>query len=367
MKINNIELENYRNIENLSAEFDDINIIWGENAQGKTNLLESIFLFTGEKSFRGNRDGEVIMMGKDYAKMKIDFTAEGRDQNAEIVIGNRRTAAINGIKKKNPSSLGEKIKAVIFSPSHLSLIKGGPDERRNFVDTALCQLGGNYRSLLKEYNKALKQRNTLIKSLDGDLNVPEQTVEYIGLWNSNTARLGAKIIYQRQKYTQALTPYIDEIFKGISGGSESIKLRYYSSAGYTPDMNISQIEKIMLERMNMRLTADIVNRTTTTGPHRDDIAVTINNMEARSFASQGQQRSCVLALKLAEASLLKERTGIKPIVLLDDVMSELDRGRQDYILNHIKDRQIFVTCCDKETILQLKQGKTFHISGGKIM
>lgn len=366
MKINNIELENYRNIEHLSAEFDDINIIWGENAQGKTNLLESIFLFTGEKSFRGNRDSEVIMLGRDYAKMKMDFTADGRDQNAEIVIGSRRTVAVNGIKKKNFSSLGEKIKAVIFSPSHLSLIKGGPDERRNFVDTALCQLGGNYHSLLKEYNKALKQRNTLIKSLDGDLNVPDQMVEYIGLWNSNTARLGAKIIYQRQKYTQALTPYIDEIFKGISGGSESIKLKYYSSAGYTPDMDISQIEKIMLERMNMRLTADIVNRTTTTGPHRDDIVITINDMEARSFASQGQQRSCVLALKLAEASLLKEKTGIKPIVLLDDVMSELDRGRQDYILNHIKDRQIFVTCCDKETILQLKQGKTFHISGGKI-
>lgn len=367
MKINSITLENYRNISHMTAEFDDINIIWGKNAQGKTNLLEGIFLFTGEKSFRGARDSEVIMFGKDYAKLDISFNSSDRDQNATLTIKNRTTATLNGIKKKSASSLGDEIKAVIFSPTHLTMIKGGPEERRAFVDTALCQLGGNYRTLQRDYNKALKQRNTLIKKLDGNIDVPPETVEYIRLWNDNVARLGAKIVYQRQRYLEAITPYITDIFQGISGGSESIALSYYSKVEYTADMTIPEIENKILQRMDQRLIADIVNHTTTVGPHRDDIVITINGNEVKSYASQGQQRSCVLALKLAEASLLNERTGSNPIVLLDDVMSELDETRQDYILNHIKEWQIFVTCCDKETILRLKQGKTFHIDNGEII
>lgn len=367
MKINSIKLENYRNIRQMTADFDNINIIWGENAQGKTNLLEGIYLFTGEKSFRGARDSEVIMLGQDYAKLEIDFSAGNRQQNARLTIKNRTTATLNGIKKKSASSLGEEIKAVIFSPTHLSMIKGGPEERRDFVDRALCQLGGNYNTLLRDYAKAVKQRNSLIKKLDGDINVPAPVREYISIWNENVARLGAKIVYQRQRYLEAIAPYITDIYSGISGGSEEIGLRYFSKAEYTADMTIPEIEKIILERMEQRLVADIVNHTTTVGPHRDDITVTINGNDVRTYASQGQQRSCVLALKLAEASLLNERTGSNPIVLLDDVMSELDEKRQDYILNHIRDWQIFVTCCDKETILRLKQGKTFHISNGEII
>ncbi|MDD6356191.1 MAG: DNA replication/repair protein RecF [Oscillospiraceae bacterium] len=365
MKINSINIKNYRNIGEMNLNFGDTNIIWGENAQGKTNLLEAIYLFTGEKSFRGAKDKELIMFGKEFASMNIEFNNNNRDQSAEIVIKNKRTATLNGIKKKSAGSLGDEIKAVIFSPVHLNMIKGGPEERRSFVDTALCQLNSNYRLLLKEYNKTLKQRNTLLKSLDGNLTLTPETEIYLDVWNKNLTKTGSKIVFQRQKYIEAITPYISEIFCGISDGKEKITAEYFSKAGYIPNMTAEEIENTMMLSLTGHKTADIVNKTTTVGPHRDDIEIKINGISAKTYASQGQQRSCVLALKLAEARLLSKKTGVSPVILLDDVMSELDEKRQDYILNNIKDRQIFVTCCDKNTILRLKSGKTFHISNGK--
>ena len=185
------------------------------------------------------------------------------------------------------------------------------------------------------------------------------------VWDGNLAKIGAKIIYQRLKYIEALKPFIKDIFSGISSGRENIDLIYSSCAEFDADLNI--IEQNLLSAFESSKTADIINKTTTKGPHRDDIDILINGTSARIYGSQGQQRSCVLALKLAEASLLKKMTEIEPIALLDDVMSELDEKRQDYILNHIKNWQVFITCCDKETILRLKKGKTFHIDGGKII
>ena len=165
MKINALELENYRNIEKLSLTFDDVNIIYGENAQGKTNLIEAIYLFTGSKSMRCVRDKELIRFGCDFSKLKIDFTNKSRQQTAEIMIKNKREATLNGVKKKSPVLLGEELKAVIFSPVHLSMIKDGPGERRKFADSALCQIKSGYRNILKEYNKALAQRNSLLKDI----------------------------------------------------------------------------------------------------------------------------------------------------------------------------------------------------------
>ena len=362
MKINNIEIQNFRNLENLKTDFDDVNIIYGENAQGKTNLLEAVYLFTGSKSFRGVKDSQLVQFSKDFSKLKAEFYSNKREQNAEILIKNKRSATLNGIKKSTPAMLGDDIKAVIFSPVHLSMVKDGPIERRKFIDNALCQLNSNYRNALKEYNRCLAQRNIVLKDMQqyGGLD------DMLYVWNLNFAKSGSKIIYQRQKYIEALLPYAKDIFKGLSSGTEEIDLILKGSFDYE-NLTAAEIEEKLLDELEKNKTVDILNKNTSVGPHRDDLEIYINGKEARIFGSQGQQRSCVIALKLAESSLLHEKTEIMPVALLDDVMSELDEKRQDYILNHIKDWQVFITCCDKNTILRLKKGKTIHLENGRIM
>lgn len=359
MKINSAEIENFRNIERLSLAFDDVNIIYGENAQGKTNLIEAVYLFTGAKSFRGVKDRELIKFGCPFASINIEFENKNRAQNARIMIKEKRTASLNGVKKKSPSLLGDEIKAVIFSPAHLSMIKDGPEQRRHFADNALCQMKSNYRNALKEYKRNLKQRNMLLK----DAYKNSSLLDMLYIWDKNLSVSGAKIIYQRNKYVETLLPYAKEIFGGISSGRENIDLKL--QCGFDAhNMTVEEIKDRLMLELEKNRSIDVMNKITTAGPHRNDIDILINNKSARSFASQGQQRSCVMALKLAEASLLKEMTQDEPLALLDDVMSELDISRQDYILNHIKNRQVFITCCDANTVLRLKKGKTFHIKNG---
>ncbi|MCR5206893.1 MAG: DNA replication/repair protein RecF [Eubacterium sp.] len=360
MKIKSIHLESFRNFDTFDAEFDDVNIIWGENAQGKTNLIEAVYLFTGAKSFRGAKDRELVKIGREKSRLSLTFESSEREQTAEIELSNRRSVTLNGVKKKSAAELGEEIKAVIFSPVHLIMIKDGPKERRRFIDGALCQLKSNYAKLLKEYSRALDQRNSLLK----DIYRHPELNDMLYIWNKNLAIIGAKIIYQRIKYIEALSPYVNDIFLGISSNREKIEIKYSGCEEFTAD--IKDTEKKLLKAFNDSYQTDVLNRTTSKGPHRDDIEILINSNSARIYGSQGQQRSCVLALKLAEAALLEEMTGIKPVALLDDVMSELDESRQDYILNHINSQQIFITCCDKETVLRLKKGKTLHIENGEI-
>ena len=362
MKIDSINIENYRNIENLTLDFGEVNIIYGENAQGKTNLIEAIYLFTGARSFRGTKDADLIRFNADFARLKIDFSDEERKQNAEILIKEKRSATLNGVKKQSASALGEEIKAVVFSPIHLSMVKDGPAERRKFIDNALCQIRSNYKTVLKEYNRCLTQRNVLLKDMQRN---PElQDMLYI--WDRNFARAGAKIIYQRQRYIEELLPFAKEIFSGLSGGAEELDIKLQGAFEYE-NLKTDEIERELIEVLEKNRTEDIINGVSGTGPHRDDMEILINGKSARFFGSQGQQRSCVIALKLAESSLLKNLTDIVPIALLDDVMSELDEKRQDYILNHIKEWQIFITCCDKNTVLRLKEGKTIHVSNGKVL
>jgi len=360
MKINSIEIENFRNIEKLKLNFEDVNIIWGENAQGKTNLIEAIYLFTGSKSFRGVRDKELVKFGEKKAELKIDFENKSRKQNAELSIMGRRMAKLNEIEKKSATALGDELKAVIFSPVHLSMVKDGPIERRKFIDNSLCQLKSNYRSVLKEYNRCLVQRNMLLKDIKNNFNLEDM----LYIWDKNLAKSGAKIIYQREKYVEALLPFATEIFDGLSKGREKIDLRL--DCGFEcKNLTVAEIENEFAKQLISNRNNDLINKITTVGPHRDDMEILINGKSARLYGSQGQQRSCVLALKLAEASLLKEMTDDEPLALLDDVMSELDESRQDYILNHIKNWQVFITCCDANTVLRLKKGKTFHIENGR--
>lgn len=357
MKINQITVENFRNFSQLQASFEDVNIIWGENAQGKTNLMEAIYLFTGAHSFRGAKDKELIRFHEEKSLLTLAFEHGNREQTAQLLLSPKRAYTLNGIKKSS-AALAEQIKAVVFSPEHLSMVKDGPGERRRFIDSALCQIKSNYRRLLREYQRALVQRNTLLR----DMQTAPETESMLSVWNAALAGHGAKIIYQRLKYLEAVMPYAAPLFNGISGGKDTLELVY----SYAYPADIAQIEQSLFAQFDAQLAQDRLHKTTAAGPHREDIDILINGKQARLYGSQGQQRSAVLAIKLAEAELLKEMTQCEPIALLDDVMSELDETRQDYILNHIKSRQLFITCCDKEQILRLKQGKTIHISEGKI-
>uniref|UniRef100_UPI004028709D DNA replication/repair protein RecF n=1 Tax=Eubacterium sp. TaxID=142586 RepID=UPI004028709D len=263
MKIKRLEAENFRNLKNIAVDFEDVNIIYGKNAQGKTNLIEAIYLFTGARSFRGARDAEMIAFGSNNARLKIEFEGSGRNQTAEIRTDGKRKVKLNGVDKKSTSALSEEIKAVVFSPSHLMLIKGGPAERRKFADDALCQIKSNYSSVLKSYNRALLQRNIVLK----DISISADLRSMLYVWDASLAKEGAKIIYQRQKYIEALTPFVKDIFTGISNGSEDIKIRLAGDFEYE-GLEQAEIEKNLLRILSDNQNADILNKITKRGPHR---------------------------------------------------------------------------------------------------
>lgn len=361
MIVNSLSLKNYKNILNTAVSFDkNVNVIYGENAQGKTNILEALWLFTGMRSFRAVKDADQIMFGKDKAEIEVNFNSCGREQSEKIIFGEKKESFLNDIKQSSVSAFAGNFYAIIFSPEHLSLIKGGPAERRTFCDNALCQIKPKFSEYISKYKKNLVQRNALLK----DYKFNNSIEPLLEIFEENLADIGAKIIIQRIKYIEVLKEQAKEIYSGISSNKEEIDIKYISSFSFESEADIK--EKFLLALKNNR-DEDLLSLSTGIGPHRDDIEVEINGISARKFGSQGQQRSCVLALKLGEASVLKNKTGEMPIALLDDVMSELDESRQDYILHKIENWQVFITCCDPNTILRLKQGKTFHIEAGEVI
>ena len=365
MKINSVKLNNFRNISSMELHATDgVNVIYGENAQGKTNILEAIWLFTGCKSFRGSKDTEFIKFNEDFAKINLDFSDNVRNKKSEIIIGNKKkNVYLNGVSLRSSSELIGSFYAVIFSPSHLSLIKDGPSGRRRFLDTALCQLKPSYAEHLAGYRRALLQRNALLK----DLHLSPQLYDILDSLDDQLSRYSSAVISERLKYIEILSQYSKQIYAGISENKEYFNVTY--SRNDITDINISvnDLYNLELERIKNARKEDVLYKTTTIGPHRDDIDILINNVSARSFGSQGQQRSCALALKLGESEIIKKITGETPVALLDDVMSELDEKRQDYVLNHINDRQVFLTCCDPSQVLRLCGGKSFLINGGVIV
>ena len=366
MKVNSVKLNSFRNISSMEFEAcDGVNVIYGENAQGKTNILEAMWLFTGCKSFRGAKDAEFIKFGEDFSKINLSFSDNVRDKKAEIIFGKnkKKNVSLNGVSLNSSSALIGSFYAVIFSPSHLSLIKDGPSERRRFLDTALCQLKPSYAEHLAGYRRALLQRNALLK----DLHLSPQLYDILDSWDDQLARYSAAVISERLKYIDILSEYSKEIYGGISENKEEFSVTY--SRKDITDINISvrDLYLLSLEKIKEARKEDVLMKTTTFGPHRDDLEIMINNVSARAFGSQGQQRSCALALKLGESEIIKKITGETPVALLDDVMSELDERRQDYVLNHINDRQVFLTCCDPSQVLRLCGGQSFLIKGGEII
>lgn len=357
MKVRSLELKNFRNLNDINIFPDEgVNIIYGENAQGKTNILESVWLFSGLKSFRGAKDNELIRFNESFARMKCCFEDSKRENKAEIKIETRRSVKLNGVQLKSPAEIMGKFSAVVFAPSNMTLIKDGPEQRRKFIDAAICQIKPVFAPVLAEYNRLVKQRNSLLR----DVQFASALLDMLDVLDERLAFTGEEIIKERKEYLSLISPAAGEIYSGLSGGREEISLSYIKKGGEKEERPLSAILK-----ENRKY--DIINKTTSAGPHRDDIEIKLNGIPVRSYGSQGQQRSCAVALKLAEASVIEAVTGEQPVILLDDVMSELDNSRQDYILNHIKDRQVFITCCEPSTIMRLCSGKTFNIEKGNII
>lgn len=363
MNVQKIECQSFRNLENVSIEpSKGVNVIFGDNAQGKTNLLESIWLFTGCRSFRGSGESELVNFNAKKAKLSLDFFGSGREQNASLEIENGRSFSLNGIRLKSSSKIMGEFLAVVFSPVHLSLVKGGPAERRKFLDTAISQLKPKYAVTLSSYNKALSERNILLK----DSYFHSELTELLGVWEERVAFYGSEMIRQRIGYVNALSRFCEDIYGGISSKREKLSVSYKENCSAFGNDKQEIYENLKNLLFASRKT-DIVSGFTSVGPHRDDLTINIDSFSARSFGSQGQQRSAALALKLSEAAVIKSFTGEQPVALLDDVMSELDLSRQNYILNHIKNWQVFITCCDPNSVKSLKFGKAFEMKNGKIV
>ncbi len=364
MKVKRIGFKNFRNLEDAEIfPCETVNVIYGDNAQGKTNLLEALWFFCGGHSFRTSKDSEVIRWNEDFARLEMNFTGQNREQRAMLkFLGSKKLVNINGIEKNSASALIEKFCAVVFSPEHLNLIKRGPGERRRFIDSAICREKLQNAVILSKYNRMLNQRNTLLK----DIQRKPQLEETLEIWDMQLTNYGAQLIKKRLDYMKMLSEKAAFFHDGISQGKEKLSVRYLSTEDIDSDDSVEVIQQKFSEKCVQNRGGDIRFGVTQSGPHRDDMEILINGKNAKAFASQGQQRSAVLSLKLAEAAVLRERMGEEPVILLDDVLSELDSGRQDYLLNELKGCQVFITCCEQSNKEQLKEGKVFNVSHGCI-
>ncbi len=339
-----IYYEGFRNIKKQTLTLDDgVNILYGENAQGKTNALEGIYLFAHGKSFRTQNDRDMVSFETGKTKLELEFEDLGRtrEMSFELFKTKRRECKLN----KAPAKLSELIglfRAVLFCPDHLSIVKEGPATRRGFINGALCQLKPVYLKSLQIYNKLLEQRNALIK-LSADF--PERYSSVLDLYSEQLAQQAAYIYSVRKKYIEKLNSHIGYFFDAMSNG-ESVRLRYKNSIKNEDIID----EKALIEKYYELFTSDrakeITLGTTLHGIHRDDIIIELDGKDARLYASQGQQRSIALALKLGEGEISKDETGEYPIFLFDDVLSELDKNRQKFVINELSGRQVVVTSCD---------------------
>ena len=359
MYIKSLSFSNYRNLSDTEIfPSEGINVIYGDNAQGKTNLLECIWLFTGGRSFRGSKDNELIAFGEKNASAELCFYSKNREQTILINIGGgKRSAVLNDVPKNYLSQIVGVFCAVVFSPDHLTLIKNGPEERRNFIDAAICQMKPGYAVQLSRYKKILNERNALLK----DIPRHRELEDMLEIWNERLSHEGALISLERRKYIGKLSEIAAVFYDGISGGKENLKVEYKTGFSCDEGNSVTEIKEALLKILEIRQADDIYCVFTASGIHRDDLFIKINDREARNFGSQGQQRSAVLSLKLAEAAVLGEETGEKPVILLDDVLSELDEARQNYLLHKLQGLQVFITCCEKEidadNKLKIKAGK----------
>lgn len=357
MRVTQLTLQNYRNIR--EAEFipcPELTVICGKNGQGKTNLLESVWLLTGGKSFRGAKDAELIARDEPFAILDgVTQTAEGIDNHIYLTVGSKqtprpgRTAKRNGVDMGRASNLAGTFTAVVFEPGNLSLVKGSPEGRRRFLDAALCQLYPGYLTTWRRYARLITQKNALLKNFDRT----PGAADMLDVFDVDIARQGEELTRRRMEYMERMRPRATLNYEEISQGSEKLELIYRPSFG----------PEGLLEALQKSRRSDLRAGYSTTGPHREDFEVILGGQPAKLFASQGQQRSAVLSLKLAEASCAQEITGEHPVMLLDDVLSELDATRQEYLLTRMRQKQTIVTACDS-SLFHKTEGELFRMEGG---
>lgn len=342
MYVESVTLKNFRNYQDKTVHFKDgLNIIVGQNASGKTNLLESVYVAGIGRSPRTNKYKDMIRWGSDYAYIKIILKKKYSTHTIEYSIDNqdKKRIAIDGIPLVKLSEILGILNIVFFSPDEMKLVKESPVERRRFMDISLSQQNKNYFNALSKYNAVVAQRNKLLKEEHN----PQKIKEMLYGWDSQLASYGAVIISKRYEFIDKIKVFADKTHSLISDGKESLQLEYECDV---PQNDVETIKETFLKKLNDNFEKDLSLQYTSFGCHRDDIAIKINGIDARKFASQGQQRTVALSLKLAEIGFFESETGEKPVLLLDDVLSELDAGRRQKLTELSTSLQTLITCTD---------------------
>ena len=365
MRVYSVETENFRLLEPGRVEFDEkTTVITGNNAQGKTSLLEAVYLLTGEKSFRTWYDRELIAFGLEQARVAGQYRAAGRDQNMEILLskGRARQVRVNGSKRK-PSEREQSLQMVLFSPDELGMIRGPAAGRRRFLDAAISQLRPGYAALLSDYNRIYENKLRILR----DWREKPDLLDALDEFSESLCRCSARMIRYRAAFAQKLVPAAAAIQADFSSGGEELALQYVTvSTVRDPLAPEGEILAAVRERQAQLRQAELDSGSCLVGAHKDDLAITINGTDARAYASQGQARTAALSLKLAERELFHKDTGEIPVLLLDDVLSELDAARQEFVLNRIRDGQTIITCCDAASVTRLLGGRLLTMEQGRI-
>lgn len=371
MKLRRLKTENFRNLAAVDlVPGPGVNVIYGENAQGKTNLIEAIYLLTGQKSFRAAKESDYLRFGTGVARIEAEFTCQNREKTAALAFGSKKQAWLSGVEC-TPGELTGEFLAVVFSPGELALIQEGPAERRAFLDGAISQVMPRYMATLAAMSRILLQRNTLITDMQksGNTAMMEPLLE---TWDRSLARAAFSVCHARARFLRRLAPPAAEIYRDICKREDQPFSLTYQPSIPAPggcdwaDMTPAEGEAHIRAALAAARSEDYKNYCTTIGPHRDNMEVSIAGISARSFGSQGQQRSCALALKLAQCRVMEETLGEAPIILLDDVLSELDKTRRDYFLHGKHPGQVFITCCDRNAARTLGGGAAFRMKEGQL-
>ena len=354
MWIKNIKIKNFRNYNQEEINLEkNINIFYGKNAQGKTNIIEAIFLCSLGKSFRAKKDNEMIKLNEENAIVEIEYEKSDRDGKIKIEIGNKKNIYLNGIKIKKLSELLGNLNIVIFTPDDINILKGGPQNRRRFLDIMISQLRPNYMHILNLYIKTMEQRNNYLRQIKEE----HKDENLLEIWDEKLAEYAIKIYEYRKEFIEKIIKKLDIIHKNITNGEEQIELEYVTECD-----SKEKYLKLLKERRKL----DIIKGFTTKGVHRDDFMIYINKKDIKIFGSQGQNRTAMLSLKLAELQVIYDEIGEYPILLLDDFMSELDKTRRKNFLENIEGTQVIITGTEKLDIENLKYLE-YNVSNGKVL
>ncbi len=367
MIIRSLHLENFRNYTLLDAEFDPrVNLICGDNAQGKTNLLEAAAYLSSARSHRTRFDREMIRMGADSALIRGTLTSRDRDFVLEAKMGRGRPRQLysNGVRLKSAGELSGILTTVLFCPEDLDLIREGGAARRRFLDTAICQLRPRYAQALAEYGRLYDHKTRILRDWEENPSLLDTLDDF----SLRMAQFGAVIIHYRAHFIKRLRINAPAIHRDFSGGREELDLQYETvSTVDDPLKPVREILQDLVAHFESHRKAEVESRQCLSGPHKDDMAVTLNGLPARTYGSQGQTRTAALSLKLAQREIFQEETEEWPVLLLDDVLSELDPRRQAFVLNRIRGGQVFITCCEEEKLEGMEGGRAFRVRSGELV